>query len=53
LIDDVAGAPLQFERHAYFTRDPQDSAEGLPVFNRTVTLRDSWAKAQNKSGGKR
>jgi glutaminyl-tRNA synthetase len=35
---------FQFEREGYFVRDPADGAGGLPVFNRTVTLRDSWAK---------
>jgi glutaminyl-tRNA synthetase len=36
---------LQFERHGYFVADMRDSAPGRPVFNRTVTLRDSWAKS--------
>jgi len=43
-----AAAPedrFQFERHGYFVADRLDSKQGLPVFNRTVTLRDSWAKA--------
>ena len=35
---------FQFERHGYFVADRVDSAEGEPVFNRTVTLKDSWAK---------
>ena len=35
--------PVQFERLGYFTPDP-DSAPGKPVFNRTVGLRDSYAK---------
>jgi glutaminyl-tRNA synthetase len=35
----------QFERLAYFCVDP-DTIEGKPVFNRTVTLRDDWAKIQ-------
>lgn len=35
---------FQFERHGYFVADRVDSAEGAPVFNRTVTLKDSWAK---------
>jgi glutaminyl-tRNA synthetase len=35
--------PVQFERQGYFVRDP-DSAPGRPVFNRTVGLRDTWAK---------
>ncbi|MBI5920372.1 MAG: glutamine--tRNA ligase/YqeY domain fusion protein [Betaproteobacteria bacterium] len=36
----------QFERHGYFVADRHDSRPGAPVFNRTVTLRDSWAKEQ-------
>ena len=43
LAADAVGVPLQFERHAYFVRDPDD-ADGKPVFNRTVTLRDSSRK---------
>jgi glutaminyl-tRNA synthetase len=35
--------PVQFERLGYFCRDV-DSRPGRPVFNRTVGLRDSWAK---------
>jgi len=35
---------FQFERQGYFCADPKDSAPGRPVFNRTVTLRDSWTK---------
>ena len=38
-----AEAPVQFERQGYFCRD-RDSAPGKPVFNRTVGLRDTWAK---------
>jgi len=34
---------FQFERQGYFSRDP-DSAPGKPVFNRTIGLRDTWAK---------
>ncbi|HLX28196.1 MAG TPA: glutamine--tRNA ligase/YqeY domain fusion protein [Casimicrobiaceae bacterium] len=36
---------FQFERHGYFVADLADHAPGRPVFNRTVTLRDSWARA--------
>lgn len=36
---------FQFERHGYFVADRTDSQAGRPVFNRTVTLRDSWSKA--------
>jgi len=35
---------FQFERHGYFVADRVDSAPGTPVFNRAVTLRDSWVK---------
>ena len=35
---------FQFERHGYFIADPRDSRPGSPVFNRAVTLRDSWGK---------
>ncbi len=41
------GAPLQFERQGYFCVDA-DSRPGRPVFNRTIGLRDSWARAQAK-----
>ncbi len=39
---------FQFERHGYFVADQRDSAPGRPVFNRTATLRDSWAKQSGK-----
>jgi glutaminyl-tRNA synthetase len=41
------GDHFQFQRLGYFNADP-DSKPGSLVFNRTVTLRDSWAKMQNK-----
>jgi glutaminyl-tRNA synthetase len=41
--------PVQFERQGYFCRDP-DSAPGRLVFNRTIGLRDSYAKAQAGGG---
>ncbi|MCH7717340.1 MAG: glutamine--tRNA ligase/YqeY domain fusion protein, partial [Gemmatimonadetes bacterium] len=45
------GQRFQFERLGYFSVDP-DSTEGKPVFNRTVTLRDQWARiAAGKEGG--
>jgi len=47
LADVPAGARYQFERLGYFCADP-DSRPGRPVFNRTVTLRDEWAKIQKK-----
>jgi glutaminyl-tRNA synthetase len=40
-----AGARYQFERQGYFCVDP-DSSTKRPVFNRTVTLRDTWAKIE-------
>jgi glutaminyl-tRNA synthetase len=40
----AAGSRYQFERLGYFAIDP-DSRPGAPVFNRTVSLKDSWAKA--------
>jgi glutaminyl-tRNA synthetase len=42
-----AGARFQFERQGYFCVDP-DSRPGAPVFNRTVTLKDSWARISGK-----
>jgi hypothetical protein len=48
----VAGTPpgthYQFERHGYFFSDPVDSRDGRLVFNRTVTLRDSWGSRTRK-----
>ncbi|WP_300332474.1 glutamine--tRNA ligase/YqeY domain fusion protein [Accumulibacter sp.] len=41
---------FQFERHGYFVADRVDSQPGAPVFNRTVTLRDSWAEKAAKAG---
>jgi len=43
------GARFQFERLGYFCVDP-DSRPGALVFNRTVTLRDTWAKIEKKLG---
>jgi glutaminyl-tRNA synthetase len=37
---------FQFERLGYFFVDPIDSKPGQPVFNRTVTLRDTWEKIE-------
>ncbi len=47
LADVVAGTALQFERLGYFAADP-DAKPGMPIFNRTVTLRDEWAKLQRR-----
>jgi glutaminyl-tRNA synthetase len=45
---DPIGTRYQFERTAYFVSDEQESKPGALVFNRTVTLRDSWAKIKNR-----
>jgi glutaminyl-tRNA synthetase len=45
-----AGETVQFERLGYFCPDP-DSAAGALVFNRTLTLRDTWAKLQARGAG--
>ena len=47
LTDAPQGASYQFLRQGYFCVDPE-SRDGKPVFNRTVTLKDSWAKIQDK-----
>lgn len=47
LKDVPAGFRCQFERNGYFTKD-KDSTPERPVFNRTVALKDSWKKIQNK-----
>lgn len=39
---------FQFEREGYFCKDPAETADGLPIFNRTVSLRDSWAKIEKQ-----
>ena len=41
------GQTVQFERLGYFCKD-KDSTDALPVYNRTATLRDSWAKQEKK-----
>ena len=47
LRDAVAGTRYQFERMGYFCVDPA-SASGKPVFNRTIGLRDTWAKIERR-----
>jgi glutaminyl-tRNA synthetase len=47
LADAKVGAPFQFERVGYFCLDP-DSTQGKLVFNRTLPLKDSWAKIEKK-----
>ena len=44
----LPGTPVQFERLGYFCADIKDSAPDMPVFNRTVTLRDTWARIAGK-----
>ena len=46
--DDAPGTRYQFERTGYFVSDTEDSRPGALVFNRTVGLRDSWAKVKGK-----
>ncbi len=48
LADAAGGSHFQFERMGYFFSDPVDSKPGKPIFNRTVGLRDTWAKIQAK-----
>ena len=52
LAEASPGAFFQFERLGYFCVDTRDTTPQNPVFNRTVTLRDTWAKIQ-KAGRKR
>jgi len=47
----TAGSRYQFERLGYFCIDPVDSSDGTLVFNRTATLRDTWAKIQKVEKG--
>jgi glutaminyl-tRNA synthetase len=47
LAESKLGEKFQFERSGYFCADP-DSTHGKPVFNRTLTLKDSWAKIEQK-----
>ena len=50
LTDAKAGEVVQFERNGYFCADP-DSGPGRPVFNRTIGLRDTWAKEKAATSG--
>jgi len=51
LADAAVGGRYQFERLGYFCVDA-DSKAGKLVFNRTVALKDTWAKVEKKQGGK-
>jgi len=48
LADAIPGERFQFEREGYFCVDSVLAAEATPIFNRTVTLRDSWAKLEQQ-----
>jgi glutaminyl-tRNA synthetase len=48
LMDARVGDNIQFERTGYFCLD-SDTQPGKPVFNRTVTLKDSWAKIAKRN----
>lgn len=48
LLDFTGEDPVQFERQGYFVRDAENTADGRPVFSRTIGLRDAWAKAKAK-----
>jgi glutaminyl-tRNA synthetase len=49
LKDAQPGEPVQFERLGYFVTDSKDSQPGKLVFNRSVTLKDTWAKIQKQN----
>jgi glutaminyl-tRNA synthetase len=46
VLDDAPDARYQFERTGYFVKEVADWSDERPVFNRTVTLRDTWAKVK-------
>ena len=52
LANAASGSRYQFERLGYFCADP-DSKSGTPVFNRTVALKDTWAKVEKKQEQKK
>ena len=52
LANPPEGARYQFERLGYFAVDP-DSTPGKPVFNRTVALKDAWAKIEKRGSQKK
>jgi glutaminyl-tRNA synthetase len=53
LAQAAPGSRFQFARQGYFCADSADSSEPRPVFNRTVALRDTWARIERarKRGG--
>ena len=48
LADAKPGEQFQFEREGYFCLDSEHLSDGKAVFNRTITLRDTWAKIEQK-----
>ncbi|GAB3367990.1 glutamine--tRNA ligase/YqeY domain fusion protein [Arachidicoccus ginsenosidivorans] len=48
ILEDAPGLSYQFLRKGYFIQDKEKEADGKPVFNRTVGLKDSWAKETKK-----
>ncbi|MFA6844425.1 MAG: glutamine--tRNA ligase/YqeY domain fusion protein [Sphaerochaetaceae bacterium] len=52
ILNEKVGDYLQFIRNGYFCVDSKDSKKEHMVFNRTVTLKDSWAKLKDKMGDK-
>lgn len=52
LVGIEAGKRVQFERTGYFVVDSEDSTPDALVFNRTIAMRDSWAKLEKKMAGK-
>lgn len=50
ILNATVGDYLQFVRNGYFCLDSKHSTKEKPIFNRTVTLRDSWAKMKKKMG---
>ncbi|MAE72235.1 MAG: glutamine--tRNA ligase [Gemmatimonadetes bacterium] len=53
LAEAEVGLPYQFERQGYYCKDSVESKRGALVFNRTVSLRDSWAKIVKKARASR
>jgi len=53
LKEALPGARYQFERQGYFFSDPADSKKGKPVFNRTVSLKDTWSKIEKGAAAKK
>ncbi|MXY46647.1 MAG: glutamine--tRNA ligase/YqeY domain fusion protein [Chloroflexi bacterium] len=52
LADASPGSRYQFERQGYFCVDTRDSMSGKPIFNRTTTLRDTWARVQRSQSNR-